>query len=100
MKAEAEHRIPLSDAAMSVLERVAGLDANLVFPSPMPKPDGGARMLSVNAFRPLFERMEREGLTAHGFRSSFRDWSAEYAHADRAVAEAALAHVVGGVEAA
>ena len=51
-------------------------------------------------FRPLFKRMKRDGLTVHGFRSSFRDWCAEKAHADRELAEAALAHKVGGVEGA
>ena len=35
----------------------------------------------------------------HGFRSSFRDWCAETGKA-REVAEAALAHTVGGVEGA
>lgn len=96
MKASEEHRVPLSDEAVTVLEAVQGLDARIVFPSP----GGKGKPLSVNAFRPLLARMGHEGLTLHGFRSSFRDWCAESAHADRAVAEAALAHRVAGVEAA
>lgn len=100
MKAEEEHRVPLSDEAVNILEEVKGLDPQLVFPSPRSVQNGGAQPLSVNAFRPLFTRMKRDGLTAHGFRSSFRDWCAEYAHADRQLAEAALAHKVGGVEGA
>ena len=96
MKAEHEHRVPLSDAALSILGGVRGLDAEIVFPSPKL----GSKPLSVNAFRPLLARMGREGLTVHGFRSTFRDWAAESAHADRAVAEAALAHRVAGVEGA
>ena len=55
-------------------------------------------MQSENVFRALFGRMGREGMTAHGFRSTFRDWASESAHAPRKVAEAALTHVVGGVE--
>ena len=73
---------------------------NFLFPSPQGTAHGVGKPLSVNAFRPLFQRMKREGLTAHGFRSSFRDWCAEKAHADRQLAEAALAHRVAGVEGA
>ncbi|MEN9011971.1 MAG: integrase arm-type DNA-binding domain-containing protein [Yoonia sp.] len=100
MKAGDAHRVPLSDAAVSILQSVQGLDDALVFPSPSSAKDGTARELSVNAFRPLFERMKRVGTTAHGLRSTFRDWAAESAKADRTVAEAALAHKVQGVEAA
>jgi integrase len=39
--------------------------------------------------------MGRTGLTVHGFRSTFRDWTAEQTVFPREVAEAALAHVVG-----
>jgi integrase len=39
-------------------------------------------------------RMNRDDLTAHGFRSSFRDWSAERTNVPRAVCEAALAHTL------
>ena len=49
----------------------------------------------------LLKRMERSELTAHGFRSSFRDWAAERTSFPREVAEMALAHSVGDkVEAA
>lgn len=100
MKGGRAHRVPLSEAALQVLEGVRGMDSDLVFPSPVPGKDRQPRSLSINAFRPLLERMGVEGLTTHGFRSTFRDWCAESAHADRAVAEAALAHKVGGVEGA
>tara|TARA_R110002094_G_scaffold39543_2_gene52105 strand:- start:478 stop:1632 length:1155 start_codon:yes stop_codon:yes gene_type:complete len=100
MKAEEEHRVPLSDDVVAILEHVRGLDPEYVFPSPQGTARGLGKPLSVNAFRPLFQRMKREGMTAHGFRSSFRDWCAEKAHADRQLAEAALAHRVGGVEGA
>jgi integrase len=100
MKAGEEHRVPLCGEAVAILSQVKGLDAKLTFPSPQISIEGVGKPLSVNAFRPLFQRMKREGLTAHGFRSSFRDWCAEKAHADRQLAEAALAHKVGGVEGA
>lgn len=96
MKAENEHRVPLSEPTIAILEQVRGLDPVYPFPSPR---DGG-KPLSVNAFRPLLARMGKEGLTVHGFRSTFRDWCGESAHADRQVAEAALAHTVAGVEGA
>ena len=49
----------------------------------------------------LLRRMKRGDLTAHGFRSSFRDWAAERTSYPSEVAEMALAHAVGDkVEAA
>ncbi|WP_375173387.1 tyrosine-type recombinase/integrase [Pseudooceanicola sp.] len=100
MKTGEEHRVPLSEEAIQVLQGVQGLDLGFIFPSPKRHNDASGRQLSVNCFRPLFDRMDRTGLTAHGFRSTFRDWAAESAHADRQVAEACLAHVVRGVEGA
>jgi integrase len=43
----------------------------------------------------LLGRMGADGFTVHGFRSTFRDWCSESAHADREVAEAALSHATG-----
>lgn len=49
----------------------------------------------------LLQRMDRTDLTAHGFRSTFRDWAAEQTSYPHEVAEMALAHTVGDkVEAA
>jgi len=95
MKARRAHRVPLSPEALAVLEKVRGLDANLVFPSPQRTSDGKAKVMSDMAFKALFGRMKIEDITQHGFRSSFRDWCSEAARADREIAEAALAHVVG-----
>ena len=59
------------------------------------------RPLSNNAILALLQRMGRSDLTAHGFRSTFRDWAAERTNYPREVAEKALAHAVGDkVEAA
>lgn len=57
--------------------------------------------LSNMTFLTMLERMKREDLTAHGFRSTFRDWAAEATSYPREVAELALAHAIGDkVEAA
>jgi len=90
MKRGIVHRVPLSPQAIAVLEMVRGLDPVLVFPSPK-----AGKPLSDMAFKSLFKRMQRDTLTAHGFRTSFRTWAAEHAHAAREVAEAALSHVTG-----
>jgi integrase len=52
-------------------------------------------------FLMLLRRMDRSDLTAHGFRSTFRDWVSETTDYPGEVAEMALAHVVANkVEAA
>jgi integrase len=94
MKAGREHRVPLSAAAMTALRKAAELRTDKVadgFVFPGGKPGLG---LSNMALLALLRRMKRDDLTAHGFRSTFRDWAAETGQpAD--IAEAALAHVVG-----
>ncbi len=93
MKRGIEHRVPLSPQAMAVLENVKGLGADLVFPSPNSGKD--EQVQSDASIRALLNRMKQFGFTVHGFRSAFRDWASESAHADREVAEAALSHAVG-----
>jgi integrase len=95
MKRGVPHRVPLSAEALGVLDQVRGLDPVLVFPSPQRAADGSSRPASDMVFKALFTRMGRATLTAHGFRSSFRDWASESAHAPREVAEAALSHATG-----
>ena len=91
MRTSREHRVPLSDAALAVLREAArgrAADAEgFLFP-------GMKGALSNMALLMTLRRMGRGDLTAHGFRSTFRDWAAETGRpAD--IAEAALAHVVG-----
>ncbi len=97
MKGGRERRVPLSDAALAIVENMAAIrSGDFVFP-------GGRanRPLSNMAFLMLLRRMGRGDLTAHGFRSSFRDWAAERTTFPAEVAEMALAHVVSDkVEAA
>jgi integrase len=95
MKTGEAHRVPLSPHALAVLERVRGLDQNLVFPSPSRTAIGSPKVLSDTVFKALMDRMGATGITTHGFRSSFRDWCSERAFADREIAEAALSHKLG-----
>jgi len=95
MKAGREHRVPLSDATLALLAglpRIVGND--LVFPAPR----GG--VLSDMTLGAVLKRLGVP-VTAHGFRSTFRDWCAESTSYPQHVAEMALAHTIGDkVEAA
>lgn len=95
MKAQKEHRVPLSPQALALLASMPRLEGNdLVFPAPR----GG--QLSDMTLTNLMRRMELEAVP-HGMRSTFRDWAAERTHFPREVAEMALAHTIGNaVEAA
>lgn len=97
MKAGKDHRVPLPDAAMCVLTRMAEVRRG-AFVFPGQKKD---RPLSNMVFLQLLKRMGRSDLTTHGFRSTFRDWASERTAFSREVAEMALAHTIGDkVEAA
>lgn len=97
MKTKKEHRVPLSDAALEILRQVGAYRVNdLVFPSVRQN-----RSLSPVAFLRVLQAMGREGITGHGFRSTFADWAAERTNFPAEVREMALAHAVGNkVEAA
>ena len=94
MKTHREHRVPLSGRALEVLReaRKYADGSGLVFPSL------SGRALSDATMSKL---LREQGIAAvpHGFRSSFRDWCADTGK-PREIAEAALAHTVGGVEGA
>ena len=88
MKAGREHRIPLSNAALSVLKTLPRR-GDLLFP--------GRRddtQLSDASLSAVLRRMGRPDITVHGFRSTFRDWCAESVNSafPREVCEHALAH--------
>lgn len=88
MKAERDHRIPLCDAAVAILTGIECLGGR-VFPG-----------MGQHAILKAVHRAEPT-VSAHGFRSSFRDWCAEKTNFPSEVAEMALAHAVGDkVEAA
>lgn len=91
MKAGTEHRVPLSDRCVEILERAQTLSDGGPYVFPGRKP---GKPLSNMVFLMALRRMKRADLTAHGFRSTFRDWSAERTNVPRAVCEAALAHTL------
>ncbi|WP_307727812.1 integrase arm-type DNA-binding domain-containing protein [Massilia sp. TS11] len=88
MKAGREHRVPLSDAALRLLESLSRKDG-LVFPGR--RSDAALSDMSLTA---VLRRMGHGDITVHGFRSAFRDWCAEdVSNAfSREVCEHALAH--------
>ncbi len=91
MKAKREHVVPLSGAAVRLFERMKHyrrLGSDLVFP-------GTAKGKPLSDMT-LTKALRDMGLavTAHGFRSTFRDWVAEQTNWPAELAEAALAHVV------
>jgi integrase len=88
MKSGKPHRVPLSGAAQDLLTLLPR-ESEFVFP--------GARSgkpLSNMSLLETLRRMGRGDLTAHGFRSTFRDWASECTNYSNEVAEAALAHAI------
>lgn len=94
MKAKVEHRVPLSSRALDLLGALPVMEGeDGVFFAPR----GGA--LSDMSLSAVMRRMGRKEVP-HGLRSSFRDWAGDHSEFPRELAEAALAHTVGGVEGA
>jgi integrase len=90
MKAGREHRVPLSRRALKIVKKMHGArNGDFVFPGQRP-----GNPLSVMALEMVLRRMKTEGVTVHGFRSTFRDWAAECTLYPNEVCEAALAHVI------
>jgi integrase len=97
MKGGKEHRVPLSDRAVELLRGLPTEDGNdFVF--------AGSRAgtgLSNTTLTQVLKRMNHDGITVHGMRSTFRDWASETTNFPNQVVEMALAHAVGDkVEAA
>jgi integrase len=86
MKSKREHRVPLSDAAIAALKAVKGCSKRYVFPG-----HKRGSHLSNMAMVQVLKRLNRTGITVHGFRSTFRDWCAESTNYPSDVAEMALA---------
>ena len=89
MKAGVAHRVPLSDAALAVLESVRPLRRadDLIFPSRRGPVNSSTIRKTVT--------LVAGAATVHGFRASFRTWASEQTTHPHAVCEAALAHHVG-----
>ncbi len=86
MKAGREHRVPLSEPAIELLADLPR-DGDLVFPGAR-----AGRPLSDMSLSAVLRRMDRNDITVHGFRSTFRDWCADTTSFPREVCEHALAH--------
>jgi len=86
MKGKKAHRVPLAPAALAVLERVRGLNAEMVF---------NHRISAPTIYKRLDACGVAEKTTVHGLRSCFRDWGGNETSHPREVMEAALAHAVG-----
>ena len=108
MKASKAHRVPLSDAAISLLQDMKALalaagrttGKAYVFPSPNSRDPELGSPLSDMTLTAVLRRLKLEAVP-HGFRSTFRDWCAEQTDYPNEVAEMALAHAVSNkVEAA
>ena len=97
MKASREHRVPLSDTALAIIEEMRAIrSGDFVFPGARAR-----RPLGSAALSNLVHRMGRGDLTVHGFRSTFSDWCSERTNFPAEVREMALAHAVSDkVEAA
>jgi integrase len=96
MKAGKAHRVPLSDEVIKLLSALPRMvNEQLVFSGRKEKTPLSDMSLT------MLLRRHVPGITAHGFRSTFRDWAAETTNYPNEVCEMALAHAVGGsVEAA
>lgn len=94
MKAKLPHRVPLSPRALLLLEGQKNQHESLVFPSVRAQV-----ALSDMTITALLRRLNAESdvpgrvATAHGFRSSFRDWCSEQGYS-RDLAERSLAHTI------
>jgi len=91
MKGKVEHRVPLSLAALAVLDAVKRrVDNPYVFPGQSGKP------ITETSLRNILRKLgyTKDAASLHGFRSTFKDWCAER-EVDDNVSEACLAHLVG-----
>ncbi len=87
MKSGKEHKVPLCERAFALLsEQPQGKADELIFQGP------GGEIPSNNFLTALLKRMENP-VTAHGFRSTFKDWAREFTNYPDEVSELALAHV-------
>ena len=91
MKSGRAHSVPLAPRVLEILHRAKGLSDGgpYVFPGRAPTTPLWNMVLLI-----LLRRLQRDHLTVHGFRSTFRDWAAERTNVPRAVCEAVLAHTL------
>ena len=90
MKKGREHRVPLCDRAITLLEQSKRLGSAYLFPAAK-----GGRMSNMAMSMLLRRMLPYAKVTVHGFRSSFRGWAAERTSFPWEVCETALSHVTG-----
>lgn len=111
MKAKKEHRVPLSRAALRLLAEIPRVSSGLLFEGRTVGKQASNMVMLMKTRRLDADKYKRDGIgwrddkgqtiTPHGFRSTFRDWSAENTSFENIVVEQALAHTIGNaVEAA
>ena len=90
MKGGVTHRVPLTAEMIEIIEPLQAMASKFVF-------EGQKRHqpLSNMSMLMLLRRMKMEGVTVHGFRSTFRDWVSETTNTPREISEMSLAHKVG-----
>jgi len=95
MKTKVIHRVPLSKRAVEILtaQRVPHPHSDLVFPSPRGSVLSDMVLTTYLRDRKVQSSEKGRVATAHGFRSSFRDWASESGYA-RDLAERALSHTI------
>lgn len=91
MKSFKEHRVPLSDAVITLLTAIKAEAERVGYIFPGKKKDTALSNMTCLA---TLKRMGRSDITVHGFRSTFRDWVSETTAYPRDVAEMALAHTI------
>lgn len=86
-----EHRVPITPALEAVVRPlVEAAGEGFVFEGAKK-----GRPISTNAMDKLLERMGRDDITVHGFRSTFKDWASEQTETPNEIVEMSLAHKVG-----
>jgi integrase len=106
MKRKKEHRVPLTDRALAILEKVRPMAMPRQTEAKArkgeePSPTGivfrGSKggALSNMTLKMHMRRRGRGDVTPHGFRSSFRDWAGNVTNHPREIAELALSHAIG-----
>jgi len=90
-KTNNEHRVPLSDEAMSIIERAMTINNNQ-----------GEYVFQYNK-KPIYDKAvltavkdaaQDQAMTLHGFRSSFRDWGSEVTQTSPEILEMSLGHTI------
>lgn len=91
MKAGQEHRVPLSERAVAILDEVRVKGSPWVFAGHK----RGSHLSNMAMLSVLRKRMAIPSVTVHGFRSTFRDWAGDCTAYPNHVCEMALAHTIG-----